>query len=41
MEDLNWSNNMLDYFTLGDNTQCNISQFYFTYKSPEILYWSK
>ena len=41
MEDDNRSNNMLDYFTLGDTTQCDTAQLYFTSKSPEILDWSK
>ena len=41
MEDNNRSNNILYSFTLGDATQCDTAQFYFTSKSPKILYWSK
>ena len=41
MEDKNRSNNILDYLTLSDTAQCEISQCYFTSKSPEILEWSK
>ena len=41
MKDDNRSNNMLDYFTLGYTNQCNTAQCYFTFKSPEILDWSK
>ena len=37
MEYDNRSNNMLDYFTLGNNTQCETAKCYFTFKSPEIL----
>ena len=32
---------MLDYFTLGNSTQCNTAHCYFTYKPPEILDWIK
>ena len=41
IEDGNRSNNMLDYFTLGDITQCETDKCYFNSKSPEILDWSK
>ena len=41
MEDDNKSNNMLDYFMLGDTNQCKTSQCYFTYNPSYILYWSK
>ena len=41
MEDENRSNKKLDYFTLGESTQCDTDQCYFTSKSPEILDWSK
>ena len=41
LEDDNRINNMLDYLTLGDSTQCDITQCYFTSKFPEILDWSK
>ena len=41
MEDDNRSNNMLDYFTLGDINQCETDKCYFNSKSPEILDWSK
>ena len=34
MEDENRSNNMLDYFTLGDTTQCDTTKCYFTPKFP-------
>ena len=32
---------MLDYFTLGNTTQLDTTQCYFTSKYPEILDWSK
>ena len=41
MEDENCSNNMLDYFKLGNSNQCETSKQYFTSKSPVILYWIK
>ena len=41
MEDYNQSNNMLDYFTLGNTTQCDTAHCYFTSKTPEILEWRK
>ena len=41
MGDDNRSNDMLDYFTLADNTQCDTAQFYFNFKYPEILGWRK
>ena len=41
MEYDNQSNNMLDYFTLGDTTQWDTAKCYFTSKSPLILDWSK
>ena len=41
MDYYNQSNNMLDYFTLGNTTQCDTTKCYFTSKSPEILDWSK
>ena len=41
MEDDNWSNNILDCFTLGDITQCDTTQCYFTSNPQEILDCSK
>ena len=41
MEDDNQSNNMLDYFMLGDSTQCDTAKYYFNPNNPEILDWIK
>ena len=41
LEDDNESNNMLDYFMLGDISQCETAQCNFTSNYSEILYWSK
>ena len=41
MEDNNRSNSILDYLTLGDITQCDTYQCYFTSKYPEVLDWRK